>query len=529
MPIARIPKLALHNANSWSDCRSGFFSDLEHWDVEACFSICTTTVEYMPEIADRMFVWPNFVDPAVYRDYGLEKPVPVMLCGKAHGLYPWRRAVFPVVSELFPTLNCPQFAHQSGLSHRSLTGTAYARALNASQISLTCGTMAREVVRKHFEIPGCATCMVTERAEVLEAAGFVHMENCVFAEPAEVVDVIDHLLSQPDAVSRIARGGHELVHARHTLRHRPQIHQWLMLQASLAPGETIVQPGPFSDLVVQSAGSPAVAGWVSREGVDRALLREAARCLGRGRNAEARELYGRCLDHVSYLPEARLGLAVVELHDGAPVEAGAILAKLVEGTTVGYGAADPDPVEWGYFVLAVLCQGRLEEALDLCGWYPDLAHPELSRVRREILRLAGQVSPAEAGGAGRPTVHVVPMRDDAAWTAWLANLLDTCGQGALARRLEGGPSAEMATAPQRGRRARANHALGLILSGLGLERLRPNLPATADFNYLQHVRRGMARLISRTAIGGRVRDMRRRQRAAGEMAEIRNRLRSLGS
>lgn len=522
-----VPKLGFHNADSWSDCRSGFLSDMEHWGIDTYFSICTTTAEYMPSVADRTFVWPNFIDPAVYRDYGLEKTVPVMLCGKAHGTYPWRQAVFPVVAELFPTLNCPQFAHQSGLGGRSLTGTAYARALNASRISLTCGTMAREVVRKHFEIPAVATCMIAEKAAVLEEAGFVHMENCVFARPDEVVEIIDALLADPETLARIARSGHDLVHARHTLSQRPQIAQWLQLHATLAPGETIVQRGPFGDLVAARDTAPA-RSWKSSESADRALLRQAADRLADGDIRTARDLYARCLEFAHYLPEARLGLARCALAEGDPGTAADLLARLVEGTTVDYGAKDPDPAEWALLILSVVARGRLDEAVDLCAWYPDLASVELDRVRQAVFLLAGRTPPPAATTPDRPSIHALPELSDAEWTAWVATTLDAAGQGLLAARIRGDGAGAVPPTRVRGRE-RMLRLLGGAFGALGLTALRPNVPATPDFAYLRHVKLALARAATRHPLGARLREMRRRRRARSEMAEIRTRLRSVGS
>ena len=91
-------------------------------------------------------------------------------------------------------------------------GADYARLINSSVFVPTCGTIANEVVRKHFEIPGCRTCLVTEKTPGLVAAGFSDMENCVFADEHDVLDKINHLFSNPDIIQSIADQGHSLVH-----------------------------------------------------------------------------------------------------------------------------------------------------------------------------------------------------------------------------------------------------------------------------------------------------------------------------
>ncbi len=62
----QIPKLALHNADAWSNARAGFRSDLDRWGIENYFSICCSEVEHSPDMSDRAFVWPNFIDPEVF-------------------------------------------------------------------------------------------------------------------------------------------------------------------------------------------------------------------------------------------------------------------------------------------------------------------------------------------------------------------------------------------------------------------------------------------------------------------------------
>jgi hypothetical protein len=192
-----IPKLGLYNADSWSQTRAAFLSDMAEWGIEVFFSICTTLPEYMPQFRDRMFIWPNAINPDVFRDYGLAKNIPVTLTGQANALYPWRRRIYPMLSSLYPCFITPNFNYSQGLASRAVAGEAYARALNASYFAPSCGTISREVVRKHFEIPGSRACLLAERSPSLEAAGFAHMQNCVFVTSDDIPDLLDDLMATP--------------------------------------------------------------------------------------------------------------------------------------------------------------------------------------------------------------------------------------------------------------------------------------------------------------------------------------------
>jgi hypothetical protein len=526
-----IPRVGFHNADSWSDCRSGFLSDMDRWGIETYFSICTTTSEYMPCVKDQMFIWPNFIDSQVFRDYRLEKIVPVMISGQHHEAYPWREKVFPYLGRMFPSLVCPTFHNGSGLSDRTLSGESYARALNASFFSPTCGTIAGEVVRKHLEIPGAKACLVTEESAALREAGFVHMENCVFAGPDDVVEAIDLLLSDRDHLFRITENGYRLIHSRHTARHRPQIYQWFMLQKGLSGADLIVQHGPFSDLRVESReASPTSRPFVSR-GIFSSILNRADSDLWDGRLDDARQGFELCLRYVKYLPEARFGLALCELHRGNPEEAAAMLAGLIENSVVVYGAADPDPVEWVYFIICALARGDLERAREFDRWYPDLVHQERGYLQRAIGLLCGKdCGAARPPGPDRKSIHRVPERDTEAWMAWLAYILRRCGQADLAMRLTGAqgirtePSADRSGGARRvGSQAKILRVIDLALQVPGLSSVRPRVPPTSEFRYLHLVALSAKRRVTRWAVADYFRTKWRKRRARHETEWIRQR------
>ena len=117
------------------------------------------------------------------------------------------------------------------------------------------------------------------------------------------------------------------------------------------------------------------------EARDRALLKQGDLLLEQDRVEEAKHCYARCLDYVSYLPEAKFRLAICALRKGDADRAYDLLVDLVKVTMIEYGADDPDPVEWAYFLLALVCKGHFEQARRLQDFYPCLSHDELRRAR----------------------------------------------------------------------------------------------------------------------------------------------------
>src|SRR5262249_10141164 len=155
----------------------------------------------------------------------------------------------------FPALHSPHFGWSSKKGKPSATGflegEKYAQLINSAWVAPTCGTIANEVVRKHFEIPACNTCLITQRTAALEAAGFVDMVNCVFADETDVLDKLEWLFERPDELARITSAGKQLVDSQHTMQQRDQVFQWFTLHKKLKPGEKIVQAaGPFAPLTI---------------------------------------------------------------------------------------------------------------------------------------------------------------------------------------------------------------------------------------------------------------------------------------
>jgi hypothetical protein len=433
---SNVPKLGFFNADAWCETRSGMLSEMDQWQIDTFFSIAVTAGEHTPAISSKLFVWPNGVDSGVYHDYAQRKLIPILLSGATGPQYPWRRRVFNLVSKHYPALSCPHqgYTRRAGIA-QVLHGEAYARTLNASVFAPACGTVAKEVVRKHFEIPACGACLITEKSPALEAAGFVDMQNCVFADDHNVLDKISWLFENAETLTRITRAGHDLVHSRHTFKHRNQMLQWFRLYQNLKPGERIIQTNPFGPLSVASADSERATYHVISNGLHLSLVRKANQRLWAGEFEEAEANYAQCLKYMRRLPEAKLGLALCKLHQGKPHSAQDVLVELLQYTLAEYNAADPDPVEWAAYVLIELCLGDVRAALRRSNQFSNLRHPELERVRWAARLLANGASspfPVDDGNQGRVSLHQLPVLSPGEWVEQLIATLSACGQNELA-------------------------------------------------------------------------------------------------
>jgi hypothetical protein len=175
-------------------------------------------------------------------------------------------------------------------------------------------------------------------------------------------------------------------------------------------------------------------------GLDLALLRQGDEELCKGNYANAEALYLKCLNYVPWMPEPQLRLAICHLRKGDPKAAHACVTRPIHFTLFEYQAMDPDPVEWAYFIVTLLCMGKLRSATERAEQFPWLRHPELDRVRWIVdgLRSTGGAPPLpqqDQLSRERASIHHLPRRDFQQWVHQLCLMLSACGQSEMAGRV----------------------------------------------------------------------------------------------
>lgn len=448
-----IPKLGLHHADAFCNARAGFLSDMDHWGIDTFFAISTTAGEHNPEMAGNLFYWPVFIDPTIYKDYNAWKVAPILFTGNMSSFYPWRQRIFRFVSERYPSLIVPHTGYSPGQrGPHILIGEQYARTINGSWCVPACGTVAKEAVRKHFEVPACRTCLITEKSAALEAAGFVDMKNCVFADEHDVLDKLAWLFDNSEALKSIIDAGYDLVHSRHTLNHRDQIYQWLCMHKARKPDQRIIQENPFEAPFLVQESLARKSSHVVSNGLHLALLREGDERLWAGRYEEAEASYRKCLSYMRWMPEPKLRMALCSLHKGDAKSALTWIEEPIQFVLIKYGAMDPDPVEWTVLIIALLCLGKLHIAVRRAGQFEWLKHPELDRARWAISVLKDRGRSAALPRVHienrRRSIHMLPERSLREWTEQLCAMLRACGQSEMANILSKQVSTAAANGPQ---------------------------------------------------------------------------------
>ncbi|MEO7934263.1 MAG: glycosyltransferase [Chthoniobacterales bacterium] len=381
-----IPIAALTLMDGHSPAKQPFFEHAWRLGVEAVFTIDTGMREMAGDFAEQVFYCPWFVNEDMCRDFGEKKVIPVALIGDGFvstgkdWRYPWRRNVAARLREAFPVFSSPRPTR--GYSHR-MVGEAYARMLNRSSIALACGASRHIFMKKDLEIPASRSCLLTEPNDTLIHLGFRDMENCVFAEPDNVVEKCRHLLDHPDALQKITDRGRAFVLERHSAKARRVIADWLELRNQKKPGERIIQPDVMNRLELVPAESARTSILLSSHAPFTVAMREASEAWRRDDFATCQTAATAATDLLSFTIEPLLLLAYAALKKGDATEALQPLRTIIL-RCIQWGAANPDPLVWAAYLLGLHLSGNTAQSQSLSETFPEVRHPALDAVRQAI-------------------------------------------------------------------------------------------------------------------------------------------------
>jgi hypothetical protein len=429
-----IPRIGFCNSDAYCATRSIFLSDMDRWGVETFFTHSISMPSYTTEIADRLFLWPNFVNPRRFAFHRQPKDTTVLLTGSRAPHYPWRNAISRVLSERFPVTNSPHLGWFNATATSGMViGEAYLKQLGQAIFVPACGSIAKEAVRKHFEIPAAGACLIAEKTPALEAAGFADMQNCVFADKSDVLEKVTYLLDHRSELDRLVQAGQDLVQLRHTMRSRTQVADWLTLHKEQRPGQRIVQKDPFGPLELVARSSQCESSYLRAGSEQIAIIRSGRTDIGRNDLRAARAKFTRS-NNWHFTTEAALGMALTYIQDGRPLHAVEWIWRIVDNE-LSMNALDPDPVAWATLIRAWLCAGKFNEARKHAQLVPWVRHHELDRMRSLVGRLSNLPPLELAVRPQRATVHGLEKLSAEDWRTRLSGDLRRCGQTRLAERV----------------------------------------------------------------------------------------------
>jgi hypothetical protein len=133
-----------------------------------------------------------------------------------------------------------------------------------------------------------------------------------------------------------------------------------------------------------------------------------------------------------------LKLALCSLNLGEPRKALRWIIGPIRYTLSYYRAEDPDPIEWAYFIISLLCAGRVREAQRRANQFSQLHHPELDRARAAVHALRTSTSLEEflPTNRCRTSIHTLASRSADEWVRDICSMLEACNRSDLAKRLK---------------------------------------------------------------------------------------------
>ena len=371
-----IPRVIYSNCDKISPLSSAGIMVGENLRASANFSsaIVDGEFDWLP-FPSYYFPQSLLLDTADFKDYQLPKEFCVGMFGAGYvgsGFYPWRTAISEKLLGNFPAVYFPPVYNKlkEHMNYPRVFRADYSKMINRCQFGVACGTAAKTVLAKHFEIPASGSCLLTEDSFFLRQHGFVDGENCICVTPENVLEKMEYYLTNISELQRITENGYDFVHKTWLAPERVNIlYSWLELWKTLKQGEKIVQTEINSLRVVKDSDTETD---ILQRGEDPISdsWRTGFHYLQQGDISSAKSNFSRTLACVDYEPLGRLGMALVSLFSKNPV----LCLKYIEATFIheqrqgGMGNLH-DPVDIAYYIIASLCSGDVARGYDVsCNW-----------------------------------------------------------------------------------------------------------------------------------------------------------------
>ncbi|GAA0182700.1 hypothetical protein SH2C18_50320 [Clostridium sediminicola] len=186
---------------------------------------------------ENKFRWMPFsVNPYIIKDWKLNKDVDFLLTGQFYykdpknppkrlpkkGIYTFREAVFNKMKDKKGFVFVPHPGHRTKGGPNVIINENYAKELNRSKISFTCGSILEYPVAKYFEILGCRTLLLAKPNKDILELGFQDGVNFVACDENDFYDKTLYYKENEKERERITNNGFNFVHTYHSNEVRAQ-------------------------------------------------------------------------------------------------------------------------------------------------------------------------------------------------------------------------------------------------------------------------------------------------------------------
>jgi hypothetical protein len=152
----------------------------------------------------------------IFKDYGLEKEYDVTMAGYHFPpYYYYRYMAFDILEDKKYFTELPHLGYFE--KEDGVYGEDYAKFLNKSKISITCGMVYNRPVMKFYEIPASRTLLVANMFKELSELGFKHNENMVVMDLDNLDKQMKDLIADDDMRNEITDNGYKFVRENHSV------------------------------------------------------------------------------------------------------------------------------------------------------------------------------------------------------------------------------------------------------------------------------------------------------------------------
>ncbi|MCM1989312.1 glycosyltransferase [Oceanirhabdus seepicola] len=173
-----------------------------------------------PNLKNRMYWIPHFIDPNTFKDYGLPKTINYLMMGAIASTYPLRTKMLSVMRTEPGFVYHKHPGYRNIVNPKEFAGETYAKEINRSKIFLTDGLIYHYPVMKYYEVLGCNTLLLAPKSKELTDLGFISGKHFVSVNRKDFLQKSRYYLTHEKERKEISKNGFEMVHFKHSAAQR---------------------------------------------------------------------------------------------------------------------------------------------------------------------------------------------------------------------------------------------------------------------------------------------------------------------
>jgi spore maturation protein CgeB len=177
-------------------------------------------IRFYPEFKEKLIWLPHHVNPSLYKDYGLQKTINMLLMGAVSP------KIYPLRSKILHTMKNKQgFVYHTHPGYRKFSKKEisnlfvyenYAREINRAKMFFTCDSVYHYPISKYYQVLACKTLLLAPSSQEVMDLGFISGEHFVEINSSNFEEKANYYSRNETELNRIADNGFKMVSEKHT-------------------------------------------------------------------------------------------------------------------------------------------------------------------------------------------------------------------------------------------------------------------------------------------------------------------------